>query len=1040
MIRFFPVLSIFVFLFTVSALAATADLHKDFPEQSEFQFLLPESEQNARILVYPEQGFYRVDKIAFPDGLLPERLDRQRFVSIQDALNFVERKFPQAKLRMQKEIQAETAVEFRTEARNVLWTAQNEWSWEWEVRYSEWLATLTKTYLHDNNIATDCADVAYAYRWIFARMNSLPAGNRLAGSNILFTNESMRRSWRNLPTHSDWRQDQRFRAALDYLLDLTYTHSLFRDMYPIAIDPNAFIGGTVHLGLSGQSGHTQVVTQTNYSDDTKMPLEGMMSTVPRAVRVLAETNFTFIGVSKPNETAFLRHRWIEQNNGSWRLRTATAMPNFSEEQFAEDFQGEESSFTLALLKRLNPNFQPRVRVESGMQTILDQINERKAVVTDGYAFCSQNDCSPGTVAYENWSTPSRDKRLRNTVREILAYAVSVAGVDPSVMELWTGFLSSEAEVLSEQTKVAKILFANESKLMSYDPSDSEELRWSVKLEPLVARIHTFIEKGFTERAARIRAGQDSEDIDRLYLRMLYTHTRSYCGQMTTAECEAFDAALKSGQFSFAGETRSLYDWISRIPAMKSDTNSTRAERWGDLEDWNYLNLSPASGAVMVGSDYLWVAGTNRSEIYRLQTGSDPQPVAIPDGLTIKSASNFAPLFYGHKDGNSVIFHLETGNIWEFSGQHTENEYGYWMPDGVFYFQKSDQSLPQVYSVDANGVQLLREFSIPDSNAVPTVMLKQQFGLFVFQYKKDGIFHGEVYSTRDLQNPMYQMQRSSSSEAEQISLNIVERLNGRFLLKLTRYNCSGNSCSDGAEYLQLDPTTRNVRTVFDPSVSYFYRISFGQGSDVVLLHRQQGSYLVELSDDYQILRTIEFWQGGYAFYNYLDLGTGYFTVAVNGDFSNQVRYFYSPATGLQGRRYNGSEGIVGGIGRYMTIWSNTTEGSQVRDFHTDELYLEGRNIYLLRSSESEVWASVGNLDLSSDGSDSYIRRSLFSSTDQFSEPLFIFDSVYLEAMASRWINGDIRTPDDLNELRERSSAFKLLRIYPDTIILLYPKSQ
>ena len=92
-----------------------------------------------------------------------------------------------------------------------IWATAQEWNQDWENRYSQWVQNnRDPAFLSNHQIRTDCADVAIAYRWIFARINGLPAANTLAGTGRLITNESMNPAWTGLSTNQDWTRDQLF--------------------------------------------------------------------------------------------------------------------------------------------------------------------------------------------------------------------------------------------------------------------------------------------------------------------------------------------------------------------------------------------------------------------------------------------------------------------------------------------------------------------------------------------------------------------------------------------------------------------------------------------------------------------------------------------------------------------------------------------------------------------------------------------------------------------------------------------------------------
>jgi hypothetical protein len=148
-----------------------------------------------------------------------------------------------------------------------LWPVTNQWSWDWEVKFAQWVQTeLDRTWWTRHRLATDCADVAYSARWIFARNNGLPMANRL-GNGQWFTNRSVKPEWKRLPSAAEWHKDKRFLAALNYFLDFVFTHSLWQDSYPVAINAAAIIPGAHHLSLTDTSGHTQFIHKVGLQPD-----------------------------------------------------------------------------------------------------------------------------------------------------------------------------------------------------------------------------------------------------------------------------------------------------------------------------------------------------------------------------------------------------------------------------------------------------------------------------------------------------------------------------------------------------------------------------------------------------------------------------------------------------------------------------------------------------------------------------------------------------------------------------------------------------
>ncbi|OFZ49034.1 MAG: hypothetical protein A2381_15620 [Bdellovibrionales bacterium RIFOXYB1_FULL_37_110] len=256
------------------------------------------------IVTYLEEDYYYLDQYFAPIGKLQERVKHLTFSSEEKLNNYLHEHYNQF---FDKQVWNYFAMNDLLSIFNVstsglsvedigstnhIWENKNTWDEEWETEYARWIEkNVDKDFLKNHKISVDCADVAYALRWIFSRINYLPAANTLAGSGDLFTNESFKDEWKDLKTSSDWHNDERFLKALDYLLDNTYTHTLHNDIYPIKISRAIFISGVIHLSLFENNGHTRVLTKTNYEDSDQIPIMLMSGTTPRMLRTLYEETF-----------------------------------------------------------------------------------------------------------------------------------------------------------------------------------------------------------------------------------------------------------------------------------------------------------------------------------------------------------------------------------------------------------------------------------------------------------------------------------------------------------------------------------------------------------------------------------------------------------------------------------------------------------------------------------------------------------------------------------------------------------------------------
>ena len=244
------------------------------------------------VILHDEAGKYFVNSYYLSEETLQIKLDSQQFDDQEAALEYF-------KVKTRNYVDDKPAHLFSdreawTENRSRrIWPSQNQWDAEWESKYSDWIRLeVGPDFFQKYQIAVDCANVPIALRWIFSRIHGLPAGNQLAGSGILFSNRSFRNAWGELGTHDNWFEDSLFLAALNYVLDHTYTHSLMGDLYPVEINKNYITPGAVFLNLFNQrTGHAELITNFVFENTHPTPLRVISSTVPRAIRILPEQGF-----------------------------------------------------------------------------------------------------------------------------------------------------------------------------------------------------------------------------------------------------------------------------------------------------------------------------------------------------------------------------------------------------------------------------------------------------------------------------------------------------------------------------------------------------------------------------------------------------------------------------------------------------------------------------------------------------------------------------------------------------------------------------
>lgn len=423
--------------------------------------------ENVFEFVYGDGGAYFHDRIAIRQDGWPRLVKRERVPSVPAAKRAFANRRRILKLKTEN-------VPLRNKNGVTLWPITNQWNWDWELRYTEWVKqTMSATWWRENNISTDCADVVLSARWIFARNNGLPVANHLITGNW-FTHESVKPEWEGLPTAADWREDQRFLAALDFLLSQAYTHSLWLDSYPVEISANALRPGGYHVQLDSENGHVQFIHQIGTQPD-QVPVLTLNSTVPREVRDLFEFVFT-VNTADSRGSGFTRMRWPKEVGAAVSLVPAEEMPYYSREQFDYDFvKDPRYAFWEEVFYRLNPNADFDLIAKATLRQISDAFKARIPVVEKGYEVCSKEPCAIGSLNYELWSTPTRDARILTNISVydgLMTYVDDWAPIRAILNEtiLKMGWNSLSLRDLINVWKDDRY---------SSDPNDTPETRWGL---------------------------------------------------------------------------------------------------------------------------------------------------------------------------------------------------------------------------------------------------------------------------------------------------------------------------------------------------------------------------------------------------------------------------------------------------------------------------------------------------------------------------------------------------------------------------------
>ncbi len=615
------------------------------------------------IIVFSEEGHWQAITLREKPGAIPEHESTQAFPTQSQAMDYA------------KSIEDTPAPSIPTPSAtpteaplSPLWKVTQAWSSDWENQYSQWVRDeISPEFFKNHAIATDCADVAYGLRWIFARNHGLPAADHLVGDGYLLTQDSMKPEWMALPTSDLWYEDQRFLAALDTLFRLTFTHTLLQDSYPVAINPETFKEGIHHLAVSGSSGHTLVVKKVDLSSDQASPLTMMNSTVPQEIRVLAVDGYWSPAQPTEETGGFLRFQWpILDADQKWTLTDKSKHPFYSNEEYTPEFMETRDHFAESVLIHLNPGLDFHARLKEGIASLKSQLQMRVNVVKRGIEVCKSEDCGETTQAYDDWSTPSRDRRIQSLV-VYLEDLISRYGEHITAMkDTWkSALVSSAKDTTGLDTSLGSLLLVWKLGVYSYDPREAEHLRWGVAPQAFAQGMVKRIRPLFDARSVKIGEQVSTTDIDGR-LQDLSIGVDEFCA-VEPGKCEALHGALAQLSFSYRGVDRSVGAWLDLTPWLVSDPKAPEAIRWGEhAADFDRIVLGgnvEVEAVSRSGLAQVFQLGRAESSRQLLEFPSGKARV-LPDGVKLLSMDlDSEKLLVENEQGLLQIRSLEGVVLW-----------------------------------------------------------------------------------------------------------------------------------------------------------------------------------------------------------------------------------------------------------------------------------------------------------------------------------------------------------------------------------------
>lgn len=388
------------------------------------------------------------------------------------------------------------------ESPDQLWqVGDRRWTAEEEQRFAKWVEeTITEDFFIRYKIPTDCADAVYAIRWIYARMAYLPAAATTKEGKLI---GHWSTDWKHLPTHPEWHRDERFRAALLYLLPKTWTGTLPFDTYPVRVTPDSITPGTLFLVTESHAG---IIARVFRDGSQAHPLLTWESALPVKVQKLSLRYFFSTKPEAKDRSGLVKFRWPISKNGEWGYLPVGEHPFYSEEQYTPGFSENSADFVETVARRIDPiDYVPMEKMLKVMETTIRLIRERVPMVLAGFEQCRHGGCPEASELWEIHSTAGRDG-LIVSLMDHLSEIIESNHLDRDLVK---GMMEAIAIDISDNRSVTLHHIYQNHLWLSHRPDDSIDARWGLKkCETIYAQTRTtndsiaFIEKTYRKKDPR----------------------------------------------------------------------------------------------------------------------------------------------------------------------------------------------------------------------------------------------------------------------------------------------------------------------------------------------------------------------------------------------------------------------------------------------------------------------------------------------------------------------------------------------------------
>jgi hypothetical protein len=321
------------------------------------------------------------------------------------------------------------------------------------------------------------------------------------------------------------------------MLSETTTRTLPLDTYPVRIDPDSLIPGTVFFITESHSG---VIGRVVLDGSTVHPLQTWEATSPVHLQKMSLRDFL---TTRPESTIYsglVKFRWPLFEDGQWKYLPVANYPFYSLEQYSSSFTEGYTDFVEAVAKRIDPiDYNPWDKMEKVLKHTVQYVRERIPIVLEGYQRCQRGKCPEGSDLWETYSTPNRDGRII-LLMDHLHHLIELNHLDQdAIKEMMEGI---SIRIQTGQSVTFYHLYQNYLWLSPH-PEDSIEARWGLKkCEIILSRLRSsensmiFIERTYRKTDPKYAdfSVQQEREITR---RLIDEWAKSNCKILTSSPSE-----------------------------------------------------------------------------------------------------------------------------------------------------------------------------------------------------------------------------------------------------------------------------------------------------------------------------------------------------------------------------------------------------------------------------------------------------------------------------------------------------------------------